>query len=116
MGSDCLSTNHQTALNASIRAKEANFESVSSVEADISVVENDIAVTEGRRDRLDEEIQNARYDEQVRERAAAIRQKEADRDKINSDLSVLNRQADSRAQLSIKRSELESKTAQMNAS
>lgn len=95
---------------------EATFESVSSVEADISVIENDIAVAEGRRDRLDEEIQGARYEEQVRERSAAIRQKEADRDKISSDLAVLNRQADSRAQLSIKRSDYDSKTSQMNAS
>jgi DNA repair protein RAD50 len=80
------------------------------------VLENDVAVSEGRRERIDEEIQQARYDDQIREHNLTIRQKDADREKVNSELSLLNRQADSRAQLSIKRSELDSKTAQMNAS
>lgn len=95
---------------------EAQFDSVSSVDADISVLENDIGGTKDRREKLDEEIREARYDEQLRERGASIRQKDAERDKTNSELSALNRQADSRAQLSIKRSELQAKKAQIDAS
>lgn len=95
---------------------EATFDSVSSVDADISVLANDLEASEQRRDRLDEEIRNAKYDDQMRERGAAIRQKELEKDKINAELSALNRQADTRAQLSIKRTEIESKTAQVDAS
>lgn len=95
---------------------ESMFDSVSSVDADISVLANDIEASEQRRDRLDEEIRNANYDVQMRERGSAIRQKELEKDKINAELSALNRQADTRAQLSIKRSEVESKTAQVDAS
>lgn len=46
----------------------------------------------------------------------SIRQKEGERDKIQGELSVLNRQADSRAQLAIKRNELRSKHGQVEAS
>ena len=45
-----------------------------------------------------------------------IRQKEAEKDKVNAELSVLNRQADSRAQLAIKRNELTSKSNQVDVS
>lgn len=106
----------QTQLNTRIRQMEASFDSFSSVDADISVLENDMTATETRRDGLEQEIQDARYDEQMRERRATVSQKEAERDKLNSELSALNRQADTRAQLAIKRSELESKNAQILAS
>jgi DNA repair protein RAD50 len=109
-------SNIQTALNSSIRSKQDSFESVSSVDADISVLENDIAVTEGRRDRLDEEIQNARYDEQIRERATLVNQKNANRDQLSADIAILNSHAEQRAKLDLKRSSLESKIAQMDAS
>ncbi|EJT49074.1 hypothetical protein A1Q1_01723 [Trichosporon asahii var. asahii CBS 2479] len=103
-------------LSSRIHHMEATFDSVSSVDADISVLANDLEASEQRRDRLDEEIRNAKYDDQMRERGAAIRQKELEKDKINAELSALNRQADTRAQLSIKRTEIESKTAQVDAS
>lgn len=95
---------------------ETSFDSLSSVDADISVLENDITSTETRRDSLEQEIQEARYDEQMRDRRSIVSQKEAEREKLNSELSALNRQADTRAQLAIKRTELESKNAQKLAS
>lgn len=95
---------------------EASFDSVSSVDADISVMENDIAVTSGRRDRLEEEIQAARYDEQIREHNASLRQKDLDKEKLDAELHALSSQASSRAELAMKRSELETKTGSMQAS
>ncbi|KAK4689016.1 DNA repair protein RAD50, partial [Tremellales sp. Uapishka_1] len=103
------------ALNSRVRVAESNFDSVTSVDADISIVENQISDAQGQLDRLDQELSEARYDEQIRERSTTIRQKETDRDKINSELSALNRQADSRAQLSIKRNELQTKKASIEA-
>ncbi|KAL7420509.1 DNA repair protein rad50 [Cryptotrichosporon argae] len=103
-------------LNSRIRTAEANFESVSPVDADINVLEKDIEAAEGRRGSLETEIREARYDEQMRERSLAIRQKEADRDKANAELALLNRQADSRAQLAIKRAEAATKNGQVEAS
>lgn len=95
---------------------EASFDSVSSVDADLSVLENDLEASEQRHKKLDDEISNAKYDEQIRKRGDVIRQKELEKDRINAELSALNRQADTRAQLSIKRTEIESKTAQVDAS
>lgn len=95
---------------------ERSFDSFSSVDADISVLENDVSSLETRRETLEQEVQEARYDEQLRERRSAVGEKEAMREKLNGELTALNRQADTRAQLSIKRSELESKNAQVEAS
>lgn len=106
----------QTQLNTRIRQMESSFDSFSSVDADISVLENDISSTETRRDSLEQEIQEVQYDEQMRERKSTVSQKETERDKLNSELTALNRQADTRAQLGIKRNELESKNAQILAS
>ncbi|BEJ06595.1 hypothetical protein CcaverHIS641_0311170 [Cutaneotrichosporon cavernicola] len=103
-------------LQTRIRNMEQSFDSFSSVDADISVLENDVSSLETRRETLEQEVQEARYDEQLRERRSAVGQKEAAREKLNGELTALNRQADTRAQLSIKRSELESKKAQVEAS
>jgi DNA repair protein RAD50 len=73
----------------------------------------DIAVAQ---ERLELEIREAKYDELIREKITSIRQKEGEKDKIQSELSALNRQADSRAQLTIKRNELKSKQGQIEAS
>lgn len=95
---------------------EANFSSVSSVDASVKMVEGQITDLEDAKSRLEQEVREARYDERLREKVVAIRQKETDRDRANSELSALNRQADSRAQLSIKRNEFNSKTSQVSAS
>lgn len=79
------------------------------------MLEAKIAEAEEQRTKLEADIQAAKYDDQIREKIAAIRQKEADRDKVNGELSALNRQADSRAQLAIKRGELPSKGSQIAA-
>lgn len=52
----------------------------------------------------------------MRDKNASIRQKEGERDKVQGELSALNRQADSRAQLGIKRNEVRSKQSQIEAS
>ena len=105
----------QNALQERIRSSEDAFESVNSVDADVALIENRIAEIEDQRARLDQDIREARYDEQLRDKAIAIRQREADRDRVSSELSSLNRQADSRAQLAIRRTELQSKTSQIEA-
>lgn len=106
----------QSQTNDKIRVAEANFSSVSSVDASVKMVERQITDLEDAKSRLEQEVREARYDERLREKVVAIRQKETDRDRANSELSALNRQADSRAQLSIKRNEFTSKTSQVSAS
>nr|XP_018262086.1 DNA repair protein RAD50 [Kwoniella dejecticola CBS 10117]OBR84244.1 DNA repair protein RAD50 [Kwoniella dejecticola CBS 10117] len=103
-------------LNDKIRSTEASFDSISSLDAEISILQGKLAENEEQRSRLETEIRDSRYDEQIREKAMLVRQKEAERDKINSELSALNRQADSRAQLTIKRNEVGSKSAQVESS
>jgi DNA repair protein RAD50 len=80
------------------------------------MVESQVTDLEDAKSRLEQETREAKYDERIREKAVSIRQKETDRDRANSELSALNRQADSRAQLNIKRNELNSKNSQVAAS
>jgi len=80
------------------------------------MVETQITDLEDAKSRLEAEIREAKYDERIRDKTVSIRQKETDRDRANGELSALNRQADSRAQLSIKRNELNSKNSQVTAS
>jgi DNA repair protein RAD50 len=80
------------------------------------MVETQITDLEDAKSRLETEIREAKYDERIRDKTVSIRQKEIDRDRANGELSALNRQADSRAQLSIKRNELTSKNSQVTAS
>jgi len=80
------------------------------------MVETQITDLEDAKSRLEAEIREAKYDERIRDKTVSIRQKETDRDRANGELSALNRQADSRAQLSIKRNELTSKNSQVTAS
>lgn len=103
-------------MNEKIRHAESSFSSVSSVDAQVQLAENQIADLEEKRSKLEEDLREAKYDEQIREKSVAIRQKESDRDRANGELSALNRQADSRAQLTIKRNDLNSKNGQIAAS
>lgn len=95
---------------------EAAFDSVSSVDVEIELLEAKISEAKEQRERLEKDIRDAKYDQQLSEKALLIRQKEADREKMSEELSALNRQADSRAKLAIKKSELTSKTNQVSAS
>jgi DNA repair protein RAD50 len=106
----------QGKLNDKIRAAESTFDTVSSLDAEIEMLEANIARTEEQQAQLEAEIRELRFDEKIREKAVEIRQKEAERDKISAELSALNRQADSRAQLAIKRNEMGSKQGQVTAS
>ncbi|OCF37294.1 DNA repair protein RAD50 [Kwoniella heveanensis BCC8398] len=103
-------------LNEKIRLSESTFDSVSNLDVEIGILQDKLTENEEQKSRLEAEIRDARYDEQIREKGMLVRQKEAERDKINSELSALNRQADSRAQLTIKRHEAGAKSAQVENS
>lgn len=103
-------------LNNKIRHAEGQYDSVSSFDVEIELLEAKIAEVTEAQHRLETDLREAKYDEQIRDRAAAIRQNEGERDKVQAELAVLNRQADSRAQLSIKRNELKNKEGSMQAS
>jgi DNA repair protein RAD50 len=103
-------------LHDKIRTSESAFDSISSVAVEIELLEAKVAEAEEQKARLEHDIRDAKYDEQIRDKAGDIRQKEAEKDRISAELSALNRQADSRAQLAIKRGELTSKNNQIQAS
>lgn len=92
------------------------MDSFSSCDADIKLNENELAAIESRRKALDEEIKQASYDDQIRERISSIRHKEDERDKLQAEVKALSQQGESRAKLSFKRSALETKNSQVTAS
>ena len=103
-------------LNDKIRSSESAFDSISSVDVEIDLLQGKMKDGDSHKSKLEQEIRDGRFDEHIREKTIAIRQREAEKDKINAELSALNRQADSRAQLAIKRTELQSKKGQVSAS
>ena len=106
----------QSKITDKIRVSEAAFDSVSSVDVEIELLEAKIREVEEQKARLEQDIRDAKYDHQLTEKSLLIRQKEADREKVSEELSALNRQADSRAKLAIKKGELTSKNNQITAS
>lgn len=111
-----LIADSQVQINNKIRSSEASFDSVSSLDVEIELLQGKIAEAKEQRGKLEQDIRDAKYDEQLRDKNVTIRQKEADKDKLSEELSSLNRQADSRAKLAIKRGEVTSKEGQVAAS
>jgi DNA repair protein RAD50 len=103
-------------LNEKIRTAESQFDSVSSFEAEIQLLESKLVENAESQARLEADIRDAKYDDQIRDKIASIRQKEGEKDKIQGELSILNRQADSRAQLTIKRNEMQGRQRQILSS
>ncbi|WVQ84355.1 hypothetical protein IAT38_006507 [Cryptococcus sp. DSM 104549] len=96
-------------LTDRIRHSEATFDSITNPSVELELVQSKLTGLEADRTKLADEIAVARYDEQIQSRLSAIRVKETQRDDINSELSMLNRKADSRAKLDLQRREMEGK-------
>jgi hypothetical protein len=101
---------------AKIRNAERAFESVSSLEADISLTSGQVSDVQASIIKLEKDIDTANYDQAVRDKGALINQRRVDVTRLNSELATLNLQASSRAKLALNRTALSDKEAEVAAS
>ncbi|WVO14305.1 hypothetical protein L204_101937 [Cryptococcus depauperatus] len=100
-------------LKQKILRAEDEYHSFFDPSAEIDILLNKIKELTSDYDELQNQIREAKYDEQMREKGLSIRQKDLERDKISAELAILNRKADSRAKLDLQRRDLDNKKAQI---
>lgn len=66
--------------------------------------------------RLDKEIREAKFDEQIRDKRNAIAQQDAEKEKLGNELVALNKQASTRATLEVLRGSAKEKDGVIKAS
>lgn len=99
----------QKALTNRISSFHDNIDAVQVSEFDVSVAEKEQDEVNSRLEILRNELVEAKFEDRIKEHIAKIRELEDKRDSLNSDLTMLNKQADTRAKLSLKRSEIQNK-------
>jgi DNA repair protein RAD50 len=96
-----------------VTSAEASLDRTSSLTTDIRTLEGDIEEKRRRLDRARQEIKDGNFDERISEKSSKARALEDRREDLNRELGTLGLQADSRARLDIKRTELKSKRNEM---
>ncbi|KAJ9101852.1 hypothetical protein QFC21_003192 [Naganishia friedmannii] len=94
------------AIKAQRRAAETETESYSAIDFDIKKIERDIQILGERIAATEVEIEDAKYEDKLRQLAVDLRQLEATKDEINSEYRAMQKQAEARANLSAARSNL----------
>ncbi|KAL0961152.1 hypothetical protein HGRIS_006124 [Hohenbuehelia grisea] len=98
---------------SSINTAEKSLEASDSVQSELRAL---VAELEEKRSRLSKTkttIQSANYEVRLAEKTAKSKGLEDQRDTLNAEFRILNMQADSRAKLDLKRSELRTKTGEL---
>ena len=75
-------------------------------EGEVLTLKQAIQDCEQKRQKLSDEIREANTDTKIRERNRSIKEAESQRDQLHAELGGLNRQADTRAKLAIKRADV----------
>lgn len=82
------------------------MESYNTIEFDIAKLEKEIKDLGERIDRANEEIEDAKFDEKLRELGLEIRRLEGDREEINNEYRDMQKHAEARATLNAARNNL----------
>ncbi|KAL4258232.1 P-loop containing nucleoside triphosphate hydrolase [Pleurotus pulmonarius] len=98
---------------SSINAAESDLDATQVVESELRTLSGDIEEKRSRLDQLKTAIQSANYDGRIAEKTTKAKHLEDQRDSLNAEFRALSLQADSRAKLDLKRTELKSKTAEL---
>ncbi|KAI5481385.1 DNA repair protein rad50 [Pseudohyphozyma bogoriensis] len=91
--------------NDKIRSINRKLEATTTSVADITYGESSLAEEKRRKKELEDTVAAANYPEQLRTKAAESRALEEKREALHHELSTLNRQADVRAKLGLKKTE-----------
>jgi DNA repair protein RAD50 len=100
-------------LQTSIAEAERTVDASHNVSTDLKTLEADIEEKKSRITKLQVEIKATNSDQKLAQNAAKARDMEDQRERLNAEMTSLSRQADTRARLDIKRSELKSKQTEV---
>ncbi|KAG5221328.1 DNA repair protein [Salix suchowensis] len=103
----------QAERQSSVNAAERDLDATQVVESELRTLSGDIEEKKSRLDQLKATIQSANYDGRIAEKTTKAKHLEDRRDSLNAEFRALSLQADSRAKLDLKRTELKSKTAEL---
>ncbi|KDQ62331.1 hypothetical protein JAAARDRAFT_66083 [Jaapia argillacea MUCL 33604] len=101
--------NQISSLQSSISSNESILDASQSLAGKLRTVIGDIEEKKSRLEKLRQEIRAANYDERMSEKSKNARTLEDQREALNAELRSLSLQADSRARLDIKRTEMKTK-------
>jgi DNA repair protein RAD50 len=96
----------QAELRGKLTRLKASIEAKAFSESDIEAAERKLDDQRTQLETLNAHFRTASYDQNLREKAQNIVSLEAQREALHAELSGLNRQSDTRAKLSVKRSDL----------
>ncbi|KAF7314451.1 AAA-23 domain-containing protein [Mycena kentingensis (nom. inval.)] len=100
--------------SASIREAEGRLESMESLTSEVASKRGDIEEKQARRTKQREELDNAKFEQRIAEKASAMKLLEERRDKLSLEFKTLNLQAEARAKLKVHRTDIENKTAEIS--
>ncbi|KAJ7784558.1 hypothetical protein B0H16DRAFT_1492970 [Mycena metata] len=107
--------NQLTKNHTAIGLAEREVDATQNLPAELSTLTGDIDEKQTRVAKIQAEIAAAQYDQRLEEKISSNKELEARRDVLNSEFKTLNMQSDSRARLDIQRTEVKSKTAEIEA-
>jgi DNA repair protein RAD50 len=98
---------------AAISKAELAVETMQGLASELRTLSGDIEEKKLRLEKVKRDIKEANFEERLSERASKARVMEDKRDSLNSELRGLSLQADARARLDLKRSEMRSRTLEV---
>lgn len=103
----------QNEIETSIRAdtRESQDHSVDVIEAELAMIEADIAKESKNLEDTEKAVAEANYDERKRTLRGDIASREAERESLNAEFATLNQQSEARATLNVKKDALTRKSS-----
>lgn len=102
-------------LKDQIKKSQDQLDGIAVAEADLIAARDALAVDQNRLSKLRKEIEDSNFDEQIRKKNNEIRELDDRREDATGQLNALNRHADYRAKLDIKKKDAEAKEKALQA-
>ncbi|KAJ7505318.1 AAA domain-containing protein [Mycena galericulata] len=98
---------------SSIELSERQLEALQNIPSELNALNDDIEEQQNRLTKIQAEIAASKYDERLNEKTASTKTLEERRDVLNSEFKSLNLQAESRAKLEYRRTEVKAKSGEI---
>lgn len=103
----------QANLNSSIGKAEKQIDATEELTSQLKTVEADIGEKENRLKQIRDDLKAANYDERLQEKSKKARELELRKEELDTEITSLGLQADSRARLDINRESLRTKVSEV---
>ena len=103
----------QATLNSTVTKSEAQVDAAEELTSKFKTCEADIEEKEHRLKQIRDDIKSANYEERLQEKTKKARELESQKEELDTEITSLGLQADSRARLDINREALRAKTSEV---